>query len=130
HQPASEASALLLAGWLASRLNSQLGAFDGTDQSGRHGTARIAGQDEVRVHLEPHDQETPGLAGVTVAWGEDYALSLDRSRGGLRAVLRGPRTEREWHILGASRGEAGILGEGVRQALLRDPTYGTALLAV
>jgi hypothetical protein len=30
-------------------------------------------------------------------------------------------------VLGASRGEAGILGEGIRQALLRDPTYGPAL---
>jgi hypothetical protein len=30
-------------------------------------------------------------------------------------------------VLGASRGEAGILGEGVRQALLRDPTYTPAL---
>jgi hypothetical protein len=30
-------------------------------------------------------------------------------------------------VLGASRGEGGILGEGVRQALLRDPTYGPAL---
>ena len=35
--------------------------------------------------------------------------------------------EREWTVLGASRGEGGILGEGVRQALLRDPTYGPAL---
>ena len=32
-------------------------------------------------------------------------------------------------MLGASRGEAGILGEGVRQALLRDPTYKPALAA-
>jgi hypothetical protein len=32
-------------------------------------------------------------------------------------------------VLGASRGEGGILGEGVRQALLRDPTYGPALRA-
>jgi hypothetical protein len=31
--------------------------------------------------------------------------------------------------LGASRGEAGILGEGIRQALLRDSTYGPALAA-
>jgi hypothetical protein len=30
-------------------------------------------------------------------------------------------------VLGASRGEGGILGEGVRQALLRDPTYAPAL---
>jgi hypothetical protein len=29
--------------------------------------------------------------------------------------------------MGASRGEGGILGEGVRQALLRDPTYRPAL---
>jgi hypothetical protein len=34
-----------------------------------------------------------------------------------------------WQVLGASRGEAGILGEGVRQALLRDPTYRPALEA-
>ena len=32
-------------------------------------------------------------------------------------------------MLGASRGEAGILGEGIRQALLRDPTYMPALMA-
>jgi len=37
--------------------------------------------------------------------------------------------EREWTVLGASRGEAGILGEGIRQALLRDPTYKPALSA-
>jgi hypothetical protein len=30
-------------------------------------------------------------------------------------------------IPGASRGEGGILGEGIRQALLRDPTYVPAL---
>ena len=30
-------------------------------------------------------------------------------------------------MLGASRGEAGILGEGIRQALLRDPVYARAL---
>jgi hypothetical protein len=32
-------------------------------------------------------------------------------------------------VLGSSRGEGGILGEGVRQALLRDPTYAPALAA-
>jgi hypothetical protein len=30
-------------------------------------------------------------------------------------------------VLGASRGEAGILAEGIRQALVRDPTYRPAL---
>jgi hypothetical protein len=32
-------------------------------------------------------------------------------------------------VLGASRGESGILGEGIRQALLRDPTYEPAVRA-
>jgi hypothetical protein len=32
-------------------------------------------------------------------------------------------------VLGASRGEQGILGEGIRQALLRDPTYVPSLKA-
>jgi hypothetical protein len=31
--------------------------------------------------------------------------------------------------MGASRGEAGILGEGIRQALLRDKMYAPALAA-
>jgi hypothetical protein len=64
-----------------------------------------------------------------VAWGKDSSLSLDRSSGGLRALQETHGQQREWRILGASRGEAGILGEGVRQALLRDPTYGPALSA-
>ena len=72
----------------------------------------------------------PGLSGVTVRCGNGYALSLDRASGGLCARQRSPDgDERVWQVLGASRGEGGILGEGVRQALLRDPTYGPALQA-
>jgi hypothetical protein len=57
-------------------------------------------------------------------------LELDRGPGGLRARYRNRKgDEREWTVLGASRGEAGILGEGIRQALLRDSTYGPALAA-
>ena len=37
--------------------------------------------------------------------------------------------ERTWTVLGASRGEPGILGEGLRQALLRDATFAPALQA-
>ncbi|MEA2190795.1 MAG: hypothetical protein QOI73_916, partial [Solirubrobacteraceae bacterium] len=37
--------------------------------------------------------------------------------------------ERTWTVLGASRGEPGILGEGIRHALLPDPTYAPALAA-
>jgi hypothetical protein len=56
------------------------------------------------------------------------SLSLDRGSGGLTARRRDPKgRETSWTLLGASRGEAGILGEGIRQALLRDPTYSPAL---
>ena len=34
-----------------------------------------------------------------------------------------------WTVLGASRGEPGILGEGIRHALLPDPTFAPALAA-
>ena len=56
------------------------------------------------------------------------SLSLDRGAGGLRAISREPDgAEHQWTIPGASRGETGVLGEGIRQALLRDPTYVPAL---
>ena len=62
-----------------------------------------------------------------MSW-DGCSLSLDRGTGGLSAqeVLPGGR-ELDWRVLGDSRGEGGILGEGVRQALLRDATYGPAL---
>lgn len=109
HREGSAASALLLGGWLRARL--------------RWATPGVP------VALEPVEQEAPGLAGVTVQCDGRFRLSLDRGPGGLRASERWNGSERSWRILGASRGEAGILGEGVRQAHLRDPTYGPALAA-
>lgn len=129
HRPTSTASALLLAGWLSSRLHWEPGQLEPAGQERMRGAARRNG-DEITIALEPVDQDVPGLAGVTVACPSGFALSLDRGPGGLRA---GERTaageERVWQVLGASRGEGGILGEGVRQAHLRDPTYGPALEA-
>jgi glucose-6-phosphate dehydrogenase assembly protein OpcA len=123
HQQNSPASALLLAGWLSSRLGweaAPLGASNGLGLCGRAGA--------IEISLESSDQEAPGLAGVTVEFSQGFSLSLDRARGGLRARQHDvDGTERVWQVLGASRGEGGILGEGVRQALLRDPTYGPAL---
>ena len=70
------------------------------------------------------------LAGVTVVTADGTALSLQRGQGGLDAVERNAEgEEHHWKILGASRGEGGILGEGIRQALLRDSTYLPALTA-
>jgi len=129
HRADSGASALLLAGWLASRLRWEPGPLEAMGGDAFRGVARRA-RDEVSVQLDPVEQKAPGLGGVTVTCGHGFSLSLDRAAGGLCARERSPNgEERVWQVLGASRGEGGILGEGVRQALLRDPTYGPALAA-
>jgi glucose-6-phosphate dehydrogenase assembly protein OpcA len=127
HHPDSTAAALLLIGWLASRLDwqpSKLIARDG----GYVGKAHARRQDiELRVDPEP-SQSVRGLAGLTLETASGRHLELDRGDGGLRAKYRNRKgDQREWTVLGASRGEAGILGEGIRQALLRDPTYTPSL---
>jgi glucose-6-phosphate dehydrogenase assembly protein OpcA len=126
HRATSGASALLLAGWLASRLH--WGRSRLRFEAGRmEGEAQRA-DGEVMVGLLPSEQESPGLAGVTVSCADGTSLSLQRGLGGLDAHEQTPSgEEHHWKILGASRGEGGILGEGVRQALLRDPTYVPAL---
>jgi glucose-6-phosphate dehydrogenase assembly protein OpcA len=128
HQESSAASALLLAGWLASRLHWDAHPLQASNGSGLRGDA-ARGDGKVRISLESYGQEAPGLAGVTVTSDEGYSLSLDRAQGGLCARESLGGVERVWQVLGASRGEGGILGEGVRQALLRDPTYAPALRA-
>jgi hypothetical protein len=68
---------------------------------------------------------------VAIATASGQRVGLRRGAGGLRSRRRDTKGgEREWTILGASRGETGILGEGIRQSLLRDPTYGPALEGV
>jgi glucose-6-phosphate dehydrogenase assembly protein OpcA len=126
HREDSLASALLFCGWLSSRLNwrpSPLSSARGLLTG--HARAR---RQEVRIRLQPVEMNPPGLDGVTIEMASGAAVSLDRGRGGLRTVRRArDGSEQAWTVLGASRGEAGILGEGVRQALLRDPTYRPAL---
>jgi glucose-6-phosphate dehydrogenase assembly protein OpcA len=119
----SGAAALLLCGWLTSRLGWQHG------QLTRDGHGRATGMmGEVAVTLESVQQDVPGLGGITIGFRDGGELSLDRGPGGLAATRRdGHGTERRWRLLGASRGEGGILGEGIRQSLLRDPTYRDAL---
>ncbi len=128
HGPASRAAALLLVGWLASRLGWQPAALVRQDGA-LHGRLRARRQ-EVTVDLRPERLDVPGLAGVTIQTASGESFSLDRGPGGLTARRRDREgREASWRVLGASRGEAGILGEGVRQALLRDPTYKPALAA-
>jgi glucose-6-phosphate dehydrogenase assembly protein OpcA len=130
HREGSAASALLLAGWLASRLGWERAPLSvGRSEIDLEGAQRRPGG-QVAVTLRRSAQEAPGLAGVTVSCEHGSALSLQRSHGGLDAAEDLPEgVHREWKILGASRGEAGILGEGIRQALLREPTYGPSLHA-
>jgi glucose-6-phosphate dehydrogenase assembly protein OpcA len=121
--PESGAAALLLCGWLTSRLRWRQG------QLVRDGQGRSIGtMGDVQVRLESVRLDVPGLMGVTLGFADGAALALDRGAGGLHATSRDPAGgERDWTLLGASRGEGGILGEGMRQALLRDPTYREAL---
>src|SRR4051812_17143093 len=126
HREDSLASALLFCGWLSSRLDWKPGQLS-------HGSNRWSGhahtrRQDIKIRLDPVQQSAPGLAGVTIETANGATVSLDRSPGGLKAGRRErDGTEREWMVMGASRGEGGILGEGVRQALLRDPTYRPAL---
>jgi len=130
HRELSTASGLLLTGWLASRLHWECEPLVSERPGVLSGTVHRESGDEIDVCLKTFVQEAPGLAGVTVTGSRGSSLSLQRGEGGLDAeerIFDGPL--HQWKILGASRGEGGILGEGVRQALLRDPTYNPALVA-
>ncbi len=129
HHQASTAAALLLAGWLASRLDWQVGPL-AADGDALAGSVR-AGDREVALRLQAAPElSVPGLESVTLETASGLSVGLRRGTGGLRANWRdGQGVEREWTIPGASRGEAGVLGEGIRQALLRGPTYVPALMA-
>ncbi len=157
HHRESTVAALLMVGWLASRLGWEMQplrangrslagvATAKTDSSiGGSGapvetanlkaadfeTADVEGR-TISIRLEQAPElDVRGLQSVAISTSSGRRLGLRRGEGGLRARSRDEHgREREWTILGASRGEGGILGEGIRQALLRDPTYGPALQA-
>jgi hypothetical protein len=134
HHPDSTVSAMLLAGWLASRLDWEPEALlahgDALLGRARAGGASSAHHD-VALRLEAAPElEVRGLAALSVRTAAGRELSLERGTGGLQAHSRDSSgKELSWRIPGASRGETGILGEGIRQALLRDPTYLPAVRA-
>ncbi len=129
HHPASTAAALLLAGWLASRLGWQPAPL--LAHSGSLAGKARSSREEVALRLQAAPQlSVPGLESVAIETASGRNLRLTRGEGGLRAHTRDERGHtREWTVLGASRGESGVLGEGIRQALLRDPTYVPAVRA-
>jgi glucose-6-phosphate dehydrogenase assembly protein OpcA len=127
HHPESRVAGVLFFGWLASRLGWSAGTLmsaNGAVRGRAHGH-----RDDVALALEPDEQQSvPGLAGVEIHTSSGTSMSLDRGPGGLVARRKDKKgREQSWTVLGASRGEGGILGEGIRQALLRDPTYAGAL---
>ncbi|MDQ4048398.1 MAG: glucose-6-phosphate dehydrogenase assembly protein OpcA [Actinomycetota bacterium] len=129
HRPDSRVAGLLFFGWLAKRLDWEPGSLLAQDGA-MYGTAHARRQD-VTLRLRPEEgMSAPGLAGIAIETASGVSISLDRGSGGLSA-RRHMRDGREstWTVMGASRGEAGILGEGIRQALLRDRAYGPALAA-
>ena len=127
HRDDSGVAGILFVGWLASRLGWGDGALV-AGNGGVHGRAKTRRED-IAIELRPaHEQSVPGLAGIEIGTSAGMSISLDRGRGGLTARRRDRNGgEQTWTVLGASRGEGGILGEGIRQALLRDPTYARAL---
>lgn len=127
HRPDSGVAGMLFFGWLSSRLGWGPGALTPANGSLRgHASTR---RQDVTLTLEPDaNQSVPGLAGIEIGTASGVSISLDRGPGGLLARRHDPKGgDRQWTILGASRGEGGILGEGIRQALLRDPAYRGAL---
>ena len=127
HRADSGVAGVLFFGWLASRLGWGAGTLvpaNGVVRGHAHGHRY-----DVTLTLEPDGgQEAPGLAGVEIETSTGMSISLDRGPGGLVARRRDNKGhEQTWTVLGASRGEGGILGEGIRQALLRDPAYRSAL---
>jgi Glucose-6-phosphate dehydrogenase subunit len=134
HHSDSTVAAMLFLGWLASRLDWKLAQSEIVSQKAGEGllsgTAKADGR-EIALKLKAALELTvPGLAGLDLCSESGLRLRLDRGPGGLHAYRHDPDgSERTWTLLGASRGERGILGEGIRQALLRDPTYRCALQA-
>jgi hypothetical protein len=137
HHPDSTVAAMLFVGWLASRLGWELdhAKIEGPRRTGPDGAltagARTQAGDRVELRLRAAAElRVPGLAGMRLRSRSGLLIDLDRGPGGLHAHRRDRHgSERAWTLLGASRGEGGILGEGIRQALLRDPTYLPALNA-
>ncbi len=130
HHPDSTAAAMLLArlARLAPRVDARA-ARRRRRRARRRGPSRRAATSTLRLEAAP-ELQVRGLEDVALETASGRRLLLGRGPGGLRARSRDAHGhEREWTIPGASRGETGVLGEGIRQALLRDPTYVPALTA-
>lgn len=128
--PNSGIAALLWLGWLASRLDWETQTID-LDAAGDKTGVAHSHRGAVQMVIKDDDSmPVPGLSGVTIETSGGLSISLDRGTGGLTA-RRSTSDEdtSEWSVIGASRGEDGILAHGVTNAMLPDPLFKPALEA-
>lgn len=126
HHQASTASALLLAGWLGSRLDWEPAEAASDNAEGPWHIRHAKGL--ATIELVTTDQPMIGLSGVTLACDDGFSLRFDRAPGGLLVSSRDAAgTERQWNALGSSRSERGILATGLRAAFDPNRIYAAAL---
>lgn len=126
--PGSTMAALLWLGWLASRLEWEPHVME-LDSAGDKSGQATGPAGRIDLAIENDDtMPVPGLAGLTIETANGLSLALNRGAGGLRATRVLPSGEEtDWTVLGASRGEDGILAHGVTHALIPDPLFRPAL---
>jgi glucose-6-phosphate dehydrogenase assembly protein OpcA len=130
HRTGFSASGALLAGWLASRLRWRTRPLVSDKRAGLRGSAATSSSASVDIVIDPVGESGSGVVGVTVTSDGGFSLSLDEAAGGVRVRERSPGCgEAAWQALESLPEERGTLGEAVRQAMLRDPTYRPALEA-
>lgn len=129
HRTGFLASALLLTGWLASCMQWRARPLAVGQGTGLHGVIGApSGDREVEINIDPVAETGQAVASVTASAGEGFSLSLDFVGGGVRVRERLSRAGQAVFLAPeATHAEGEILGEAVRQAMLRDPTYGPAL---
>lgn len=127
HAAGSGMASLLLVGWLGSHLSWKprpLLPHEGALY------AKLRGRRQhVELRLGVADgRVVPGLESVVIETASAARISLRRHPGGFAAGRRDRQgEEREWIVLGGVPGEDRVLGDGIRQALLRDSAYEDAL---
>ena len=95
----------------------------------RLGARAPAGRPAAAGARPDHERAGAGRRDHRHGLGHAASSSIAAPAGSRRGGGPADGSESEWTVMGASRGEAGILGEGIRQALLRDKAYGPALNA-
>jgi glucose-6-phosphate dehydrogenase assembly protein OpcA len=128
HHPASVVPALLLVGWLGSRLGWSLRPLqaDGADLSGMVDTDDRA----VRIEFSNDARQAVSELSLAVEMSTGRSLLFERRTGGLHVCVRAAdRHEQCWTALGAWPDEDEIIEEGIRQTLVADRMYGEALAA-